>query len=101
MKIDITSDKLIPLVASKENPGAISVEKITGKNPKTILRWTKGGLVSVKIGGTWYTTKECLEAFSVHSVGKVKSSSRTHDRSMRLLSARIGSKRGHLHKASS
>lgn len=63
--IDPAKDVLIPLTSRRG--GKASVAEITGKNPKTILRWkTKGVLESIKIGGTWYTTSEALNSMCVH-----------------------------------
>ena len=65
-QIDLIEDRLIPLLGV----GKVSVESITGKKPNTILRWTKS-LSCVKIGGSWYTTKEALEEFSKKRTRKV------------------------------
>lgn len=90
VQIDIVEDKLIPLVSRKE--GEVSVESITGKNPKTILKWTKGVLACVKIGGSWYTTKAALEAFSkrgTDAISRKAALSEAHLRSEAFLRARL------------
>lgn len=89
--IDIISDELIPLTSSHE--GKVSVQSITGKKRKTVLSWTKGVLDCVKLGGSWYTTREALEEFAVRSSQNRKVIRRqAHERSVAYLRARL--KRG-------
>lgn len=94
--IDVLNDELIPLVTIKSAPDRTSVQKITGKNPRTVLSWTKRGLASVKIGGSWYTNKEALEQFLERGCiqfnsGAVESS--THERSVAMLEARFAARK--------
>lgn len=88
-KVNPLDPELIPLTPLEG--GRKSIQEITGKKPRTVLRWTKGVLPAIKIGGTWYTSREAFEEFCERCSAKRKRESEA--RSVASLVARIAGKK--------
>lgn len=90
--IDLDQE-LIPLVPTKSSGQNRTVVGMTGKKPETVLNWVRGRtkrvLPAVKIGGSWYTTKQSLEAFMCTVVTKEPKCSSGHLAAVASLKARL------------